>query len=165
MDGTSGHRSAPIRPIELKQPRKTVLIEEALTRSAIGAFYTSYNKLGYGFSEQVCLGALCIELRKRGYRVEREVPIPVYYEGELIGTYRADLVVDGRLLIEGKAERELSAIHVGQLRNYLACTAFEVGLALCYGLKPEFKRLIHTRELKTAVVNRWPLQSDPGDPC
>ena len=53
------------------------LIEEELTRSTIGAFYDSYNKLGYGFLENVCVGALMKELIRRGHRVEREVPIPV----------------------------------------------------------------------------------------
>lgn len=53
------------------------LIEQALARSVLGAFYPSYNKLGYGFLENVCVGALVIELEKRGHRVEREVPIAV----------------------------------------------------------------------------------------
>ena len=80
------------------------LFEEELTRSVIGAFYDSYNRLGYGFLESVCVGALSIELRRRKHRVEREVPVPVHYDGEIIGAYKADLVVDGKLLIEVKAE-------------------------------------------------------------
>lgn len=124
------------------------LVEEALTRSVLGAFFESYGKLGFGFSETVCVAALVIELEKRGHRVEREVPIIVFYDGRVIGTYRADLVVDGRLLVEVKAEACLTGVHARQLRNYLASTQFQVGLILCYGLKPQHKRMIHTRDRK-----------------
>ena len=109
------------------------MIEEHLTRSVLGAFYASYNKLGYGFVENVCVGGLMIELQRRGHKTEREVPIAVYYDGVIVGTYRIDLVVDGTLLIEVKAEAKLTTIHERQLRNYLCCTEYEVGLVLSYG--------------------------------
>lgn len=124
------------------------LLEEALTRSVLGGFFDSYGKLGYGFSESVCVAALVIELDRRGHRVEREVPIDVYYDGCRIGTYRADLVVDDTLIVEVKAEACITGWHARQLRNYLASTRFEVGLIVCYGLKPVFKRMIHTRDRK-----------------
>ena len=137
------------------------LLLQNLTRSVIGGFYDSYNKLGYGFHESVCLGGLCVELKRRNHSVEREVPIPVHYDGEIIGAYRADLVVDGELLVEVKATPGIDGVHERQLRNYLACTTFEVGLILCYGLEPRHKRMIHTRNLKKMVVNPWPLPSNP----
>lgn len=149
----------------LKEPRNKVLVEEALTRSVIGGFYDSYNKLGYGFNEHVCVGALCVELRRRGHRTEREVAIPVHYEGEIIGSYRADLVVDNRLLVEAKTEPEITALHSSQLRNYLTCTTFEIGLLVCYGLKPQFKRMIHTLDRKTKLAHQWLLQSDQSNQC
>lgn len=124
------------------------LIEEGLTRSVLGCFYASYNKLGYGFVENVCVGGLVIELQRRGHKVEREVPIAVHYDGIIVGTYRIDLVVDNTLLIEVKAEARLAAVHERQLRNYLCSTEYEVGLVLSYGEKPEFKRLVHTRDRK-----------------
>lgn len=134
------------------------LFMEGLTRSVLGGFYDSYNKLGYGFVENVCVGALTIELQKRGHRIEREVPIAVSYDGIIIGTFRADVVVDGKLIVEVKAEPCLTGIHERQLRNYLSCSDFELGLLLGYGLKPQFKRIIHTRERKEgrdpALVSR-----------
>lgn len=136
------------------------LIEEDLTRSVIGAFYTSYNKLGYGFLEKVYVGALVIELRKRGHRVEAEVPIPVYYDGEIIGAYRVDLVIDGKLLVEVKAEERLSGVHERVLLNYLCCSTFEVGLVLSYGLEPEFKRVVHGRERKSKSISMQPPAVD-----
>lgn len=133
------------------------LIEEELTRSVLGAFYDSYNKLGYGFLENVCVGALVIELEKRGHRVEREVPIAVYYEGVIIGSFRADLVVDNKLIVEVKAEPQLTGIHERQLRNYLAGSIYEVGLLLGYGPRPEHRRVIHTQDRKNIPALSVPL--------
>lgn len=126
-----------------------VLIDEVLTRSAIGAFYATYNKLGYGFLENVYIGALVIELQRRGHRVEREVPVAVLYDdGTVIGTYRVDLLVDDRLIIEVKAEAAATGVHERQLRNYLRCTKLEIGLLFVFGIKPEFKRHLHTNDQK-----------------
>ena len=142
------------------------LLEEGITRSIIGAFYDSYNKLGYGFYESVYVGGLRKELLRRGHRVEVETPIAVYYDdGDIIGAFKADALVDGKVLIEVKAEPDLSGVHERQLRNYIACTDCEVGIILCYGLEPRFKRLIHTRNLKKAFTNPWPLPSNLSDPC
>lgn len=134
-----------------------MLIEEDLTRSVLGAFYDSYNKLGYGFLENVCVGALVIELQKRAHRVEREVPIAVYYEGVIIGSFRADLVVDNKLIVEVKAEPTLTGVHERQLRNYLAGSVYEVGLLVGYGPKPQHRRVIHTRDRKILPVLSVPL--------
>jgi GxxExxY protein len=139
-----------------------ILIEEALTRSVLGGFYDSYNKLSYGFLENVCVGALVIELERRGHRVAREVPIAVYYDGIIIGSFRADLVVDNKLIVEVKAEPALTGIHERQLRNYLTGSVYEVGLLLGYGPKPEHRRVIHTRDRKSLSA---PSVSLPCDPC
>jgi GxxExxY protein len=77
----------------------------------LGAFYAAYNKLGYGFLENVYVGAMVVELERRGHRVEREVPIPVEYDGIIIGTYRADLLVDNQLILEVKAEAAATGVH------------------------------------------------------
>jgi GxxExxY protein len=105
------------------------LLEEELTRSAIGAFFAAYNKLGYGFLENVYIGGLVIELERRGHRVQREVPVAVEYDdGTIIGSYRIDLLVDDRLVLEIKAEAAATGVHERQLRNYLRCTQMEIGL-------------------------------------
>src|SRR5687768_9324168 len=138
-----------------------ILIEEALTRSVLGGFYDSYNKLGYGFLENVCVGALVIELERRGHRLEREVPIAVYYDVIIIGSFRADLVVDNKLIVEVKAEPALTGIHERQLRNYLTGSVYEVGLLLGYGSKPEHRRVIHTRDRKNLSTSSVSLRCNP----
>ncbi len=65
-----------------------------VTAKIIGAFYTVYNMLGYGFLEKLYENALAIELRKVGLRVVQQSPIKVYYDAQVVGEYCADLVVD-----------------------------------------------------------------------
>ena len=125
-----------------------VLIDEGLTRSAIGAFCATYHKLGYGFLEHVYIGGLVIELERRGHKVQREVLIPVEYDGVVVGTYKADVIVDDRLVIEVKAEPTVTGVHERQPRNYLRCTKLELGLVLVFGLEPQHKRQIYTQEFK-----------------
>lgn len=86
-----------------------------------------------------------VELQRLGLRVEREVPTAVSYEGVVVGTYRVDLLVEGRLVLEVKSAEVIHREHERQLRNYLKCTGLELGLLLCFGLKPEFRRYIQTR--------------------
>ena len=125
-----------------------MLIDEELTRSAIGAFYEVYDVLGYGLLENAYVGALEAELTDRGHRVGREVPMAVEYKRRIVGSYRADLIVDGRLILEVKADAAVTGAHERQLRNYLRCSSIEVGLLLVFGLRAEFRRFVHSRPFK-----------------
>lgn len=118
------------------------LIEEALTRSAIGAFYEVYNTLGFGFLEHLYVTALEREMLARGHRVAREVSVRVTYKGEIIGLQRMDMVVDAKLVIETKSGAQLYRAAGRQLYNYLRATNLEVGLLLHFGPKPHFYRMI-----------------------
>ncbi len=111
-----------------------------LTEQIIGAFYVVYSALGYGFLENVYAKALAIELKKRGMDAKKEFPIEVYYAGEQIGEYYADLVVNDLIILEIKAAKNLADEHEAQLLNYLKATPYEVGLLLNFGPKPETKR-------------------------
>ena len=120
----------------------------ALTQQIIGAFYTVYNFLGYGFLEKVYENALAIELRALGLKVEQQARIAVYYSGEIVGEYFADLLVNDFVIIELKATRAIATEHEAQLLNYLKATPFEVGLLLNFGPKPEIKRKTYDNERK-----------------
>jgi len=111
-----------------------------LTEKILGAFYAVYSTLGYGCLEQVYVKALIIELTNRGMIVRDEFPIHVYYAGQLIGEYFADLVVNDLVILEIKATKALATEHEAQLLNYLKATPYEVGLLLNFGPKPETKR-------------------------
>lgn len=113
----------------------------------IGAFYETYNVLGFGFLESVYSAALARELRTRGMRVQQECPIQVIYKGERVGTFRIDLLVEDRIIVELKASAVLGPTDKRQLLNYLRATTIDVGLLLHYGPDPKFHRLVSPRIL------------------
>jgi GxxExxY protein len=118
------------------------LIEEALTRSVIGAFYDVYNTLGYGFLEHLYVLALERELISRGHKVSREFGVRVMYKGDELGVQRLDMIVDDKLVVETKSTHELHKFATRQVYNYLKATKLEVGLLLHFGPEPKFYRLI-----------------------
>jgi len=125
-----------------------------ITRSVIGSFYQVYKELGQGFLEAVYVEALSLALRAEGLSVSREMPIKVYFRGHVIGRFRADVVVNGKVLIEVKALPRLEPMHGAQILNYLRATALEVGLLLNFGRRPQFRRLRFDNSFKTGQRNR-----------
>jgi len=123
-----------------------------LTEKVIGAFFTVYNRLGYGFSEKVYENALVLELRKLGLKVEQQKRITVYYDSQVVGKYLADIVVNEAVLIELKAVRQLLKEHEAQLLNYLKATMIEVGLLFNFGPKTEFKRKVYDNDRKGSLT-------------
>ena len=135
------------------------LFEEALTRQIIGAFYNVYNALGYGFLESVYGSALAYEIAARGLHVVREAGAEVRYKGQVVGTFRADLVVESRVVVELKACRKLDSAHPAQVMNYLRATDLEVGLLLHFGPRPSFQRFIASNDHRGARKVRAPSAS------
>jgi GxxExxY protein len=124
-----------------------------LTERIIGVFYEVYNELGYGFVESVYESAMCIALRSKGLAVERQLPVPVWFRGQQIGNFYADLVVNQSVILELKAARALEPNHISQLLNYLRATAIEVGLVLNFGPRPSVRRLLFTNDRKNISVH------------
>lgn len=123
-----------------------------LTRTIIGCFYHIYNELGYGFLEKVYENALAISLRKAGLTVGQQVPIDVYFEGQIVGQYEADLVVNDTVILELKAARNIDPKHEAQLLNYLKATCYEVGLLFNFGAeKAELKRKAFSNSRKGSL--------------
>jgi len=141
--------------VEMKPPASRLqggqaLLHKEVTDSVIGAFFEVYKELGPGFLESVYEAAMAIVLRTRGFKVVRQQYIPVYFRGELVGEFRADLFVEDVVAAELKAARAIDSGHQAQLLNYLKATSIEVGLLLNFGSKPEFKRLVFDNARKAA---------------
>ncbi len=124
------------------------LLHQEITESIIKAFYKVYNTLGYGFLEKVYENALLIELRNAGLNCKSQVPIKVAYEGEVVGNYFADILVEDKVTLELKAASTICEEHEAQLINYLKATDIEIGLLLNFGKDPEFVRKIFENEYK-----------------
>ncbi len=119
-----------------------------VTGKIIDAFFQVYNKMGYGFQEKVYANSMRIALRKMGLSVVTQAEINVYYEGEMVGEYYADLLVEDCVIVELKAGRDLSDEHEAQLLNYLKATKYEVGLLMNFGKRPRFERKAFDNENK-----------------
>ena len=122
-----------------------------LTHLIIKSFYEVYNELGGGFLKSVYENAMTLVLQQQGLQVETQKEIAVYFRGNLIGNFRADMVVEGKVLLELKAVRCLERVHEAQLLNYLKATTIEVGLLMNFGNEPAFKRLVYDKQQKQSV--------------
>jgi GxxExxY protein len=87
-------------------------------------------------------------MRSKGIAVKRQHPLLVWFRGETIGDFRADLVVADRVIVELKAAKALEPAHEAQLLNYLRASDLEVGLLLNFGPTPKIKRLVFANEKK-----------------
>jgi GxxExxY protein len=121
---------------------------QELTEAIIRAFYEVYNELGHGFLESVYEEAMFRVLKGNGIAVQRQAPLPVWFRGEQIGDFRADLVVAGNVIVELKAAKALEPVHEAQLLHYLRTSDVEVGLLLNFGPIPKIKRLVFANEKK-----------------
>jgi GxxExxY protein len=131
--------------------------EEALkhndvTERLIGVFYDVYNELGHGYLESIYHNAVCIALNQAGLRAEREVALPVFFRGQIVGDFRADLIVNEVVIAELKTARILEHSHEAQLFHYLRSTKIEVGLLLNFGPKPQFKRVAFDNSRKKSAA-------------
>ena len=115
-----------------------------LTERVIGCAYQVSNVLGSGFLEKVYENALALDLHKLGLSVAQQHSIQVKYEGQIVGEYLADILVNDSVLVEVKAVRKLDEIHMAQCMNYLRATDVRVCLLINFGSpKVEIKRIIH----------------------
>ncbi len=125
------------------------MLHHALTEKIIGVFYDVYNELGHGFLESIYETAMVIALREKGLVVEQQVEVPVWFRGNKIGNFFADLFVEGVVIVELKAVRSIDPSHEAQLLHYLRSTQIELGLLLNFGVRPEIKRKIFDNPRKS----------------
>lgn len=100
-----------------------------------------HKTLGPGFSERVYHNCMEVELRKHGIQYESERWLPIYYEGHTVGTLRADIVVENRVILEFKAVAKLNDAAETQARNYLALTGLREAVLINFGKSLECRRI------------------------
>jgi GxxExxY protein len=117
-------------------------LHSELTDKILHCVHEVHRKLGHGFFEKVYENALMIVLKKAGLRAVQQVPVKVYFEGEVIGEYIADVLVEDTVVLELKAVSELASVHEVQLVNYLKSSGIRVGLLINFGPKLTIKRKV-----------------------
>lgn len=126
---------------------------DKLTHKIIGCAMKVHSTLGNGFQEVIYQRALAIEFMKQGLAFEREMEMPIYYEGIDIGTRRVDFFVENAVMVELKALEKLEAVHKAQAINY--CEAYHIADGLLNnfgGLSLEFNRVFN-KKLVNPVKN------------
>src|SRR5207247_10937798 len=109
----------------------------------IGATMKVHSTLGPGFLESVYQNALIWELRKNGFKAEAERPITVRYDGEIVGAFAADVLVNDKVIVELKVGLAIAKVHEVELVNYLVATGLDEGLLLNFvTARLEFKKNI-----------------------
>ena len=111
----------------------TDVLYKDLSYEIMSAVFEVHNTLGFGFLEKVYENALLKELALRGFKVEAQKEIRIFYKEQDVGIYFADLVVNGKILIELKAVESLSNLHKAQVLNYLKATGLKLGLLVNFG--------------------------------
>ena len=122
----------------------------------IRAAMAVHRHFGPGYLEEVYKNAMMVELEAAGLRSEKEVPIEVAYKGIRVGDYRADIVVEKRLILELKAVTALNAAHEAQLVNYLNATGIDDGLLINFGaasLQHKHKYRVYRQQKPLNPVN------------
>jgi len=117
--------------------------EQELTGKILEGAFAVHNTLGCGFLEKVYSNARLFELRNMGLKCEQEILFKVKYRDVVVGDYCADLIVEGRVLVELKACASLDSVHEAQTLNYLKASGIQVGLLLIFGKsKLQYRRFV-----------------------
>lgn len=134
-----------------------------LTEKLIGIFFNIHNELGHGFLESVYEQAFSIVLAENNIFFQRQMAVPVWFHGQQIGEFRADLLVDGKVLVELKTGRDIEPAWEKQLLNYLRATDVEVGLLFNFGPNAQFKRYAFENDRKNPRNQRESVEKkSPG---
>jgi GxxExxY protein len=112
---------------------KDKILDDELTRSIIGCAFAVGSGLGIGFNEKCYENALRNKLRKAGLTVDQQRPVEVEFEGDIIGTYIADLIVNNTVVLELKAVSALHSTHIAQCLNFLKASGLQTCLLLNFG--------------------------------
>jgi GxxExxY protein len=124
------------------------LLHHDLTEMIIGIYQDVYTELGHGFLERIYQQAMVIALRDAGLSVVEQVRFPVWFRGQVLGEFYADIVVNGLVLVEIKAASALVSWHDAQALNYLRASPLEIALIMNFGPKREHRRRILTNDRK-----------------
>ncbi|MEH3159777.1 MAG: GxxExxY protein [Sphingomonas taxi] len=120
---------------------------EAIASDTIDVSFRLHRDLGLGLLESVYETVLAAKLSQLGYRVQRQMPVSFVFEGLAFdAAFKADLIVEGRLIVEIKSVERLNAAHAKQLLTYLRLTKQPLGLLINFGgatLKEGLRRIVN----------------------
>jgi GxxExxY protein len=126
---------------------KDILYPE-LSYRVMQAVYEVHNHLGPGFTEDIYETALALELASNGIPFEQQKQIQVNYKNNSVGTYRLDMVIEEKIILELKAVSSMNEVYKAQLRSYLCATNLQLGILVNFGTKRvESERIVRTKKV------------------
>ena len=119
------------------------ILYKDLSYKIVGLAMQVHNKLGFGFSEKVYENSTMILFRREGIQAKQQTPITVYFEGEVVGDYYADILVEDKIILELKSAEEIADAHRSQVLSYLKATGLQLAIILNFGKEGlEYERLV-----------------------
>lgn len=119
------------------------ILYKDLSYKIVGLAMQVHNKLGFGFSEKVYENSTMILFKREGIQAKQQTPITVYFEGEVVGDYYADILVEDKIILELKSAEEIADAHRSQVLNYLKATGLQLAIILNFGKEGlEYERLV-----------------------
>ena len=132
------------------------LLHGDITDKILRVYYEVLNELGFGFSEDVFQAAMVMALTTSGLQVRQKVPLRIWFRGERIATFFADVIVNDVVLLELKTGPSIEPRHEAQTLNYLRASDVEVALILLFGPQAKSRRLLYTADRKQRRVEGLP---------
>jgi GxxExxY protein len=122
---------------------KEKILYKDLSYKIVGLAMEVHRKLGYGFLEKVYGNAMMVLLRQQGIHAKQQAPITVYFNGEVVGDYYADILVEDKIILELKAIEKIADAHRAQTLNYLKATGLQLAIILNFGKERlEYERFV-----------------------
>ncbi len=123
---------------------KDKILYKDLSYKIVGLAMKVHSKLGYGFLEKVYENAMMVLLRQEGIHAKQQAPITVYFDGEVVGDYYADILVEDNIILELKAIERITDAHRAQTLNYLKATGLHLAILLNFGKERlKYERFAH----------------------
>lgn len=129
-------------------------MNDPLSFSIIGSAMKVHRELGHGFQEVIYQRCLAIEFEKNGLKFSREKECNIYYDGQIVGTRRADFIINDKMIVELKAIINIEDIHLVQSKNYLVLYNYPSGLLLNFGAPSlQIKKIFNPRYTPLSLQN------------
>ena len=120
----------------------TRIVEKELSYAIVSGMYVVHGELGFGFVEPIYARSLQKVLTRHGLHVEREVSLPVMFQGEQVGYHRVDMLINDRIVVEIKSTERVADAAFRQLRSYVAAMKVDLGILLHFGPSAKFYRVL-----------------------
>lgn len=119
------------------------ILHKDLSYKIVGLAMQIHSELGFGFLEKVYENSMMVLFRRENIMAKQQVPISVSFDGEIVGDYYADIVIEDKIILELKAIEKITDAHKAQALNYLKATGLKLAIIINFGKQRlEYERIV-----------------------